>query len=385
MVMPVATSASGNVRPGDGSAMIENADTQTLPPPAPAATYTMPPWRHPEISGLAVASMIFGILWIFWLGSLVAVILGHVALRRIRQAQGRLTGKGHAIAGLLLGYLGLLALAIGLIASGVQTHRQAQAEARAWRDGVGLPLANDAESRLRDDIGMISADCNFEPFVADDKPIECTASDGQSTYEYRVHARHDPGNGTWLEATLRLEPLGDAPLAPVHEETEAAPSSDALPDKSLTTTAPSEDPAEDEMSSEPMDETPIIDTPIDDGPSGAPTETPAAAVPAPETADDRYTYGPEDECVTPAQLADVLYQSDLSYAQPGQEAHINRRNLSILRIDCDNGKALAQFDDPAYGVMFEMFYRQEDWYVPFAPATHVKGVCVNELYDFCSL
>jgi hypothetical protein len=68
-------------------------------------------------SGLAIASMVLGILWIYWIGSLVALILGYLALREIRQSNGRIEGRGMAIAGIALGWVGafilLLTIALG--------------------------------------------------------------------------------------------------------------------------------------------------------------------------------------------------------------------------------------------------------------------------------
>src|SRR5205823_14978879 len=61
-------------------------------------------------SGLAIASMVLGIVWVFWVGSLLAVIFGHVALSQIKRSVGTLGGRGMAIAGLVLGYLGLATL-----------------------------------------------------------------------------------------------------------------------------------------------------------------------------------------------------------------------------------------------------------------------------------
>lgn len=60
----------------------------------------------PQTNGLAVASMVLGILWLFWLGSLLAIIFGHLALRQIDSTQGTQGGRGLAIAGLVLGYVG---------------------------------------------------------------------------------------------------------------------------------------------------------------------------------------------------------------------------------------------------------------------------------------
>lgn len=56
---------------------------------------------------MAVASLVLGLVGfnvIFLLGSILAVIFGHVALKQIKQAGGELSGRGMAIAGLLLGY-----------------------------------------------------------------------------------------------------------------------------------------------------------------------------------------------------------------------------------------------------------------------------------------
>ncbi len=61
----------------------------------------------PSSNGLAVASLVLGILWLGWLGSLLAVIFGHVALGQINRSGGREGGRGLAIAGLVLGYVGI--------------------------------------------------------------------------------------------------------------------------------------------------------------------------------------------------------------------------------------------------------------------------------------
>jgi hypothetical protein len=62
-----------------------------------------------QTNGLAVASLVLGILWLFWIGSILAVIFGHVALNQIKAQEGpsRPEGKGLAIAGLVLGYVGV--------------------------------------------------------------------------------------------------------------------------------------------------------------------------------------------------------------------------------------------------------------------------------------
>lgn len=71
-------------------------------------------YQHPQTSTAAVLSLVFGILGLFFFGSIVAVICGHIARSNIRNSDGTLTGDGLAVAGLITGYIGLL-LAFGFI------------------------------------------------------------------------------------------------------------------------------------------------------------------------------------------------------------------------------------------------------------------------------
>jgi hypothetical protein len=64
-------------------------------------------------NGLAIASLVLGILWLAWLGSLVGLVLGLVALKQIKNRnQG---GRGIAIAGVVLSVLWLLGLVVAII------------------------------------------------------------------------------------------------------------------------------------------------------------------------------------------------------------------------------------------------------------------------------
>jgi Domain of unknown function (DUF4190) len=84
--------------------------TSTGPAIDPAVAFGL----APETSGKAIFSLISGLLFIIFPFSLAAIIFGHLSLSEIRHSGGRLTGKGLAIAGLVLGYLGVVAL-LGLI------------------------------------------------------------------------------------------------------------------------------------------------------------------------------------------------------------------------------------------------------------------------------
>ena len=59
--------------------------------------------------------MVLGIVWVYGVGAILAVIFGHVALRRMARGE-RQAGRGMAIAGLVLGYIGIAGLILILIA-----------------------------------------------------------------------------------------------------------------------------------------------------------------------------------------------------------------------------------------------------------------------------
>jgi|TARA_B100000315_G_scaffold220659_1_gene223525 hypothetical protein len=66
--------------------------------------------------------MVLGILWLYWVGSILAVIFGHVALSQIKKDPS-IGGRGMAVAGVVLGWIGVgilllsIVLGIGLMAA----------------------------------------------------------------------------------------------------------------------------------------------------------------------------------------------------------------------------------------------------------------------------
>jgi hypothetical protein len=82
--------------------------TSAFAPPMPG--YGPPPlgdrYQPPSGNdGLAIGSLVLGIFWLFGLGSIAAVVLGHLSLNKAGR-EGRAKG-GLAQAGLVLGYLGI--------------------------------------------------------------------------------------------------------------------------------------------------------------------------------------------------------------------------------------------------------------------------------------
>ena len=87
------------------------SDASVPPPPSAAAA-------GPELSVKAVLSLVIGIIGLFTcplLGAVIAVVLGNQARTEIDQSGGRLTGRGLASAGLIIGWIGLLLFLILLV------------------------------------------------------------------------------------------------------------------------------------------------------------------------------------------------------------------------------------------------------------------------------
>jgi hypothetical protein len=85
-------------------------------PPAPSRPLFVMPARR-TTNGLAIASLLAAVF--VWFGpahAIAAIVLGHVALHRIRRSDGAQKGRGLAVTGLTLGYLQVLALVLWAVA-----------------------------------------------------------------------------------------------------------------------------------------------------------------------------------------------------------------------------------------------------------------------------
>lgn len=112
----------------DGATLCATCGQQFVPTDAPLTSLSP---RSPQAasipgspvpqktSGMAIASLIFGILFIFFPLSIPAIVFGHIALSQIKRSSGRLGGRGLAIAGLVLGYLGIAVIPLILIIAAI--------------------------------------------------------------------------------------------------------------------------------------------------------------------------------------------------------------------------------------------------------------------------
>lgn len=83
------------------------------PPPVPR--YTHPP-QSSGTNGLAIASLVLGIVWVWGVGSILALIFGYTARRQIRDTGERQGGNGMAMAGIVLGWIGVAGLIFFIVA-----------------------------------------------------------------------------------------------------------------------------------------------------------------------------------------------------------------------------------------------------------------------------
>ncbi len=94
--------------------------SQPHQPPSAPYSYGVPDMavQLPN-STAAIVSLVFGILsWVAlpFIGSIVAIVAGHIGRREVAQSNGRLGGGGLALAGLILGYLQIVLFALAICA-----------------------------------------------------------------------------------------------------------------------------------------------------------------------------------------------------------------------------------------------------------------------------
>jgi hypothetical protein len=85
----------------------------TYPPPYQPHPSPFPPPQHQQYpsygpppqtstSGMAIASLVLGIVWMYGIGSILALVFGYTARNQIDRSNGWVTGRGMATAGIIL-------------------------------------------------------------------------------------------------------------------------------------------------------------------------------------------------------------------------------------------------------------------------------------------
>jgi hypothetical protein len=103
--------------PSPDATVIAPPPSRRQPPPPPGSP--APPGPAPmvevRLNGFAITSMVLGILGLFAITAVLAVIFGHLALAQIKKAKGWQRGTGIALAGVILGWAYIAIFAIALV------------------------------------------------------------------------------------------------------------------------------------------------------------------------------------------------------------------------------------------------------------------------------
>jgi len=119
--MPTCQSCGHQIPEGNAS-FCPRCGTKFSPQETPSPAPSYPPQGlpfAPQTSGLAIVSLICGILFFMFPSAVAAIIFGHISRSDIRRSGGRKTGAGIALAGLVLGYIGIAIIPIILIIAAI--------------------------------------------------------------------------------------------------------------------------------------------------------------------------------------------------------------------------------------------------------------------------
>lgn len=182
----------------NGTQWVPAAAPPPPPPPPAAAGYLMPGGGYPMggapypgqvansgTNGLSIASLVLGILWLWGVGSILAIVFGHVGKKQIReQGQG---GNGLATAGLVLGYLGVAGAVffILVVAGAVSTFNSEVSKNEAPQVRADMRNAATAEESFLTDNDVYTAnvsDLTAEGYVKGFGTEIALSTDGNAGY-----------------------------------------------------------------------------------------------------------------------------------------------------------------------------------------------------------
>ena len=111
--------------PANDEAAVRNL-LERLGPPEDIVSAALDPTLSVQViapskrtNGLAVVSLLLGVLWFAGIGSVLALIFGYRARREIKNSGGSQTGSALAIAGIILGWAGILIPLMGIIGAAI--------------------------------------------------------------------------------------------------------------------------------------------------------------------------------------------------------------------------------------------------------------------------
>ncbi|MBN4074087.1 DUF4190 domain-containing protein [bacterium AH-315-E10] len=183
-----------------------------------------------QTSNKAISSLLFSLLGLFcllpFIGSLIGIVLGHLAKGDIKHSNGKISGEGLALSGLITGYIGILiipvffilgaAMMLPVLSSARDKARQINDANNLKQIGLGLIMSAgdkqgqfpDSTADLIDDDYMILGKIWICP--ASQTPIPTSANqvrDGSGTdYVYLGKGASDDMQDAYLTVLMHTKP-----------------------------------------------------------------------------------------------------------------------------------------------------------------------------------
>ena len=192
-------------------------------PPSPGSSYSLPAQPR-KTSVAAVLSLVCGILGCFIVTGILAVILGIVGLRKTRDPQ--VSGRGLAIAGIILGVLTMLPTVIGLATGGLafwgvaKMTEEPRRAAREWMvalsagdvdkaaslstAGVTRERLAEASETVKAKVAFVDMTSNNINIVNQQGDLTGTADFANGKVGYQLSIRQE--NGQWKVERFTLSP-----------------------------------------------------------------------------------------------------------------------------------------------------------------------------------
>ena len=145
------------------------------------STPPVPPVPHPRTSGLAIASLILGILGGLVITALLGLLFGIIALFQIAGSRGRLRGQGIAIAGTVISGIALLCIPImaAMVFPVFARARESGRKATCLSNVKNISIA--LQMYMADNDDRLPAAANwcedFEPYVKNFDVFVCSAAE----------------------------------------------------------------------------------------------------------------------------------------------------------------------------------------------------------------
>jgi prepilin-type processing-associated H-X9-DG protein len=169
----------------------------TPPPVMPSAAQEAPVTLG-KMSGMAIASLVLGVLGLPTLGltALIGLILGLIAMGKIRRSQGALRGRELALAGTIISGVFLLMLPVLLVMAGMLLPALAQAKSKAQSIHCisnMKQLALGAMMHANDNKEKLPAAENWcdtiQPYIQNPKVFQCASGDPGKRSHYAYNAQ----------------------------------------------------------------------------------------------------------------------------------------------------------------------------------------------------